>query len=70
MTGALMTDACMRYFVFEGQGRCAGSRARVRGETEKAARERLLRADSCPYFDIGAVIVDVTGGRDPDGHSN
>ena len=44
----------MTLWVFEGKGRCESATAFVRGETEAAARARLLRDDACPYFEIGA----------------
>lgn len=38
-----------------GKGRCKGTVAHVLGETEEAARARLLREDASPFFEIDRV---------------
>jgi hypothetical protein len=48
-----MSDA-RRLWAFFGKGKCDGATAYVLGETKAAARARLLRIDSCIYFDIAS----------------
>jgi hypothetical protein len=42
-------------YVFEGQGRCAGTTTYVLGTDETDARNRLLRDDASPHYQIGSV---------------
>lgn len=49
-----MSAAERHLFAFHGKGKCAGSTAYVFDETEAAARARLLRDDSCEFFDIAS----------------
>jgi hypothetical protein len=44
-------------FVFDGKGQCEGSRAYVLGVTLADARARLLRDDSCKFFDIKEAVT-------------
>ncbi len=47
---------CRTLFAFDGKGRSAGARAFVLGVTEADARTRLLRSDSCSFFDIAGPV--------------
>ncbi len=58
---SLCDDCAERVFVFYGKGRCASAVAYVLGETEAAARARLLRDDSCPFFLIDRVELFTVG---------